>query len=171
MSPDLRHRNLPMLLLQAREAVMAQFRPILNAHGVTEQQWRVLRALWQSEASEPLEPRQLSDACQIVGPSLAGVLKRMEETGWVQRAKMASDQRRVRVSLTPRSRRLVAQIAPLIEARYEAMEARVGAGLIDQAYAVLDRLLASFDAAKAEADVNGPVARRAPRVRGGTPYG
>ena len=105
MSPDLRHRNLPMLLLQAREAVMAQFRPILNAHGVTEQQWRVLRALWQSEASEPLEPRQLSDACQIVGPSLAGVLKRMEETGWVQRAKMASDQRRVRVSPQVTSKR------------------------------------------------------------------
>jgi homoprotocatechuate degradation regulator HpaR len=160
-----------MLLLQARETVMAQFRPILNAHGVTEQQWRVLRALWQSEAGEPLEPCQLSDACQIVGPSLAGVLRRMEETGWVQRSKMASDQRRVRVSLTPRSRRLVANIAPLIEARYEAMEALVGAGLIDQAYATLDRLLASLGATSTGADVQGSVTRRGPRVRGVTPYG
>ena len=32
------HRNLPLLLLQAREAVIANFRPILNAHGLTEQQ-------------------------------------------------------------------------------------------------------------------------------------
>lgn len=144
MSPDLRHRNLPMLLLQARETVMLQFRPILNEHGVTEQQWRVLRALLQSEAGEPLEPRQLSQACQIVGPSLAGVLKRMEETGWVQREKMASDQRRVRVSLTPRSRRLVAKIAPLIEARYAAMERAVGVDLVNEVYATLDRLLAAL---------------------------
>ena len=41
----LAHRNLPLLLLQARERVIAQFRPILKAHGLTEQQWRVLRAL------------------------------------------------------------------------------------------------------------------------------
>jgi hypothetical protein len=42
---ELRHRNLPLLLLQARERVIARFRPILNAHGITEQQWRIVRAL------------------------------------------------------------------------------------------------------------------------------
>ena len=38
-------RSLPMLLLRSHQAVMAQFRPVLRAHGITEQQWRVLRAL------------------------------------------------------------------------------------------------------------------------------
>ena len=38
-------RSLPMALLRAREAVMARFRPLFRLHGVTEQQWRVLRAL------------------------------------------------------------------------------------------------------------------------------
>ncbi len=37
--------SLPMALLRAREAVMRRFRPGLRDHGVTEQQWRVLRAL------------------------------------------------------------------------------------------------------------------------------
>ena len=37
--------SLPMALLKAREAVMAGFRPDLEAHGLTEQQWRVLRVL------------------------------------------------------------------------------------------------------------------------------
>jgi homoprotocatechuate degradation regulator HpaR len=158
MSPDLRHRNLPMLLLQVREAVMTQFRPVLNAHGVTEQQWRVLRALTQTG---PLEPRQLCEACQIVGPSLAGVLKRMEEAGWVQREKMAADQRRVSVSLTPGSSRLVAKMAPLIEARYEAMEAVVGRDTIDATYASLDRLLTCLGGAPAAA---AKVSGRTPRV-------
>jgi hypothetical protein len=38
--PRFAHRNLPLLLLQARESVIGRFRPVLNAHGVTEQQWR-----------------------------------------------------------------------------------------------------------------------------------
>ena len=51
---ELRHRNLPLLLLQAREHVIARFRPILNANGITEQQWRIVRALIDTG---PLEPR------------------------------------------------------------------------------------------------------------------
>src|SRR5208283_3623306 len=38
-------RSLPMSLLRAREAVMRHFRPSLRRHGLTEQQWRILRAL------------------------------------------------------------------------------------------------------------------------------
>ena len=38
-------RSLPMQLLRAREAVMQRFRPMLHQHGVTEQQWRVIRVL------------------------------------------------------------------------------------------------------------------------------
>ena len=37
--------SLPMELLKAREAAMAKFRPMLRDHGLTEQQWRVIRAL------------------------------------------------------------------------------------------------------------------------------
>jgi hypothetical protein len=53
---NFRHRNLPLLLLQAREGVIAHFRPILHAHGLTEQQWRIVRALLDQG---PLEPRQI----------------------------------------------------------------------------------------------------------------
>ena len=35
---SLKHRNLPLLLLQAREEVFSRFRPLLNDAGVTEQQ-------------------------------------------------------------------------------------------------------------------------------------
>ena len=99
-----RHRNLPLLLLQAREGVLAHFRPILNAHGVTEQQWRIIRALL--EAGGPLEPRQIGELCRISSPSLAGVLARMDERGLVRRERVAADPRRVMVSLSPHSRAL-----------------------------------------------------------------
>src|ERR1700751_1542936 len=48
-------RSLPMLLLRAREAVMRQFRPSLRSHGLTEQQWRILRALAAIDAIEVTE--------------------------------------------------------------------------------------------------------------------
>jgi homoprotocatechuate degradation regulator HpaR len=87
------HRNLPMLLLRAREGVLAHFRPILKAHGVTEQQWRIVRVLMEQG---PQEPRQLVDLCCISSPSLAGILARMDELQLVQRERVGHDQRRPR---------------------------------------------------------------------------
>jgi len=135
---SLHHRNLALLLLQARESVMAEFRPLLNEHGLTEQQWRVIRALLQDG---PLEPRQLCERCQIVSPSLTGVLARMEELDLVTRERMAGDQRRLLVSLTARSKRIAAKMAPHVEARYAAMERELGPELTAQLYATLDALL------------------------------
>jgi len=132
------HRNLPLLLLQARESVIAHFRPILKAHGLTEQQWRVLRALVDAG---PLEPRQIVRLCRISSPSLAGVLARMDDLGLVTRERWPQDARRVRVSLTDRSRALAAEMAPAIEATYAAIEARIGGPFIEGFYRTLDELI------------------------------
>lgn len=166
MSIAMRHRNLPQLMLQAREALMAQFRPILNENGVTEQQWRIIRALLMHG---PLEPRQLCELCQISSPSIVGVLLRMEEAGLVVRERMADDQRRVRVSVTARSRQLGRRMIPAIEVRYTDIEKKVGVETLQQAYDVLDALLAPLghapaDVAEAEATPDQTLRRlRAPR--------
>ena len=149
MSIAPRHRNLPQLLLQAREALMARFRPILNENGVTEQQWRVVRALLMHG---PLEPRQLCEMCQISSPSIVGVLQRMEEAGLVARERMPGDQRRVRVSVTAKSRQLGRRMLPAIEQRYSNLEETVGVETLQQAYEVLDALLASLGDAPTDAE-------------------
>ena len=77
--PPLQRRNLPLLMLRARERVIALFRPVLNENGVTEQQWRIVRLLLDTG---PLEPRQIGEFCNLSSPSLAGVLARMEQIGW-----------------------------------------------------------------------------------------
>jgi len=131
-------RNLPLLLLRAREGVMSHFRAILNQHGLTEQQWRVLRALLDQS---PLEPRQICETCQLLSASATGVLARMEELGLVRRERMAEDQRRVRVSITPKSRALARRMAPLIDAQYRELERALGGELLQQVYDTLDQLL------------------------------
>ncbi len=135
----LRHRNLPLLLLQAREGVLAHFRPLLNAHGVTEQQWRIVRALLAEGAA--LEPRQIGTLCRISSPSLAGVLARMDELGLVRRERTAQDQRRVLVSLTRKSRDLAAAMAPEVEAVYARIEDHIGADFVQRFYDTLDELI------------------------------
>ncbi|WP_238587024.1 homoprotocatechuate degradation operon regulator HpaR [Cupriavidus sp. IDO] len=137
----LRHRNLPHLLLQAREHLLAGFRPILRQFGVTEQQWRVMRTL---NERGPMEPNQLADACLILSPSLTRMLASMEEAGLVLRERSATDQRRQLISLTGHCRGLIAEIEPLIDARYGELEQQVGTEQLRQVYGALDDLLGSF---------------------------
>ncbi len=137
-APAIAHRNLPLLLLQARERVLARFRPLLNANGLTEQQWRIVRALLDTG---PLEPRQIVAHCGISSPSLAGVLARMEELGLVRRERVEHDQRRLMVSLTAKARALAQRMAPEVEALYAALAERVGAERLAAMYAALDELI------------------------------
>ena len=136
--PGFAHRNLPLLLLQTRERVMDRFRPILKAHDLTEQQWRIIRALLDADA---LEPREIGEICRLSSPSLAGMLSRMDDLGLVVRKRPAHDQRRVRVSLTAKSRAIAARIAPRVEETYRRMEAELGADLLRRLYRTLDEVL------------------------------
>src|SRR4029077_14761748 len=138
-STRLQHRNLPLVLLQARERVLSHFRPILNAHGITEQQWRIVRVLYGKPS---LEPREIVELCRISSPSMAGVLARMQELGLLPRRRVDHDQRRVRVALTPRARAMAARMAPQIEATYRRIEQQIGEIFSERFQEALDQLLA-----------------------------
>jgi homoprotocatechuate degradation regulator HpaR len=159
----LHHRNLPLLLLQARERVLSHFRPILNANGVSEQQWRIVRVLYEELS---LEPREIVELCRISSPSMAGVLARMEELGLVVRRRLQHDQRRVRVSLTPRARAMAARMAPQIDATYRRIERKIGEAFSERFQQALDQLLATLEAHESgPADAAGPMVIRRRRRR------
>ena len=158
-SRKLRHRNLPLLLMQARERVISYFRPILNAHGITEQQWRIVRVLLDVPA---LEPRQIGELSAISSPSMAGVLERMEQAGYITRRRVEHDQRRVLVSLTPKSRELAASMAPDIDATYRRIEEKLGTQFSAHFQVVLDQVLEQLPA---ESEVPMGIASADPRAR------
>jgi len=122
--------------------MMARFRPLITAHGLTEQQWRVIRAL---NESGPMEPRHISDICTISSPSMAGVLARMESMGLVTKERFTEDQRRVLVSLTETSVDLVRVISKDLEAHYRELERKVGPEIVAQVYQAVDALLAGLE--------------------------
>ena len=77
-------QSLPMALLVAREATMQRFRPMLAEFGLTEQQWRVLRAL--ASAEEPLEVTQVAERTELLPPSVSRIVADLNEPRRLLRA-------------------------------------------------------------------------------------
>src|SRR5512140_907364 len=136
MSTTFTHRNLPRLLLQARESVMAHTRPSLREHGLSDQQWRVLRVLGEHGT---VETGRVAREAFILGPSLTGVLARMERDGLVQRERDPADQRRSVVESTAKGLKLVDKLSRVVEAHYEWMEQSLGRDKLLALYALLDK--------------------------------
>lgn len=132
------HRNLPRLLLQAREAVMAHNRPRLREHGLSDQQWRVLRVLGEHGT---VETGRVAREAYILGPSLTGVLARMERDGLIRRERDAADQRRTVIEATAKGRKLVERLSHAVEAHYQWMEKTLGKQKLEQLYRLLDELI------------------------------
>ncbi len=127
-----------MALLRARELTMGYFRPMLNEHGLTEQQWRVIRVL---QEYGDLEFHQLSRVALIQPPSLTGILTRLERADLVRRARSASDQRRLHLSLSRAGLRRFETVSREAEQRYGLIERRLGRARLNS----LMRILGEFD--------------------------
>ena len=133
--------SLPMALLRTREAVMCLFRPGLRKHGVTEQQWRILRALAHGG---PLEVTELAAATFLLAPSLSRILPDLEERGLVSRRQVDTDLRRSVVSLEPKGLKMIAAHAPYSEEMYARIAERFGAERIEELILLLQELEASL---------------------------
>ena len=132
------HRNLPRLLLQARESVMAHTRPSLRERGLSDQQWRVLRALGEHGS---IETGRVAREAYILGPSLTGVLARMERDGLIRRQRDPGDQRRTVVQATSKGLKLIEKLSLTIEAHYASMEKKLGKRKLLALYGLLDELI------------------------------
>jgi homoprotocatechuate degradation regulator HpaR len=138
MSTTFVHRNLPRLLLQARESVMTHTRPSLREHGLSDQQWRVLRVLGEHGT---VETGRVAREAYILGPSLTGVLARMERDGLIRRERDSADQRRTVVAATAKGLKLVDKLSHTVEAHYDWMEKSLGKQKLAQLYSLLDEVI------------------------------
>jgi homoprotocatechuate degradation regulator HpaR len=143
-------RSLPMSLLRAREAVMRQFRPSLRQHGLTEQQWRILRALTSVEA---IEVTELAHLAFLLGPSLSRILRDLEARGLIERRTAEEDLRRAVVSISAKGMKLIEVVAPTSEAIYATITKRYGArklAELQEMLTALEQSLAGLEVAGAD---------------------
>ena len=116
---------------------MSRFRPMLREHGLTEQQWRVIRALADYPDTSASELARLSF---LLSPSLTRILQFLESEKIIKRAGDASDLRRSVFRLTAKGQRVFAQVAPGSARVYADIEREFGVDRLEALY----RLLSDF---------------------------
>ena len=130
-------RSLPMVLYRTLEAVMPRFRKIFNEFGITEQQWRVLRVLWEHDR---ITIRRLAEASLIPAPSLVGVVDRLERMGLVARQRSDVDRRKVHVATTVKGAELEAEVMPRVAAAYASLKQSVDGATWERVLEGLQRI-------------------------------
>lgn len=116
---------------------MEFFRPLLQENGITEQQWRVLRAL---HSYGELESKQLAQHCCILSPSLTGIISRLETLGYIKRRKSPEDQRRSLISLTDKALEMFERLRPEFDGRYQLLSDKIGEDKMEQLSKILNEI-------------------------------
>jgi homoprotocatechuate degradation regulator HpaR len=130
-------RSLPMMLYRTLDAVMPRFRQIFNEFGLTEQQWRVLRVLWEQG---PTTSRELARLTLIPAPSLVGIVDRLIVNGLVSRVRSNEDRRNVFIDTTAAGNALEAKVRPRVDKAYDELRASIQSTDWNELISGLERL-------------------------------
>jgi DNA-binding MarR family transcriptional regulator len=90
-------------LYAAARAMMQAYQPLLAKLGLTYPQYLVLMVLWEDDGRSV---KELGERLYLDSGTLTPLLKRLEEAGFVRRARAGHDERVVEVSLTAEGKRL-----------------------------------------------------------------
>ena len=129
--------SLPMILSRSLDDIMPQYRSLFQAHGITDQQWRVMRALWEKEH---LTSKKISQITLIPAPSLVGILDRLEKKGLLGRLRSVKDRRLVFIRPTRAGRELQELMLPKIEEIHNFLKERVTSKEWSEMKRILDKL-------------------------------
>lgn len=150
-------RSLPMALLRTREAFMRHFRQPLRAVDLTEQQWRVLRAL---AAVPEIDATGLASATLLLAPSLTRILRDLEERQLILRRADPDDLRASLISLSPQGRALLDEAAQRAEPIYRTLVDRLGEERLETLMRLLKEVERDLAGPLAPPDPGGPPAAR-----------
>jgi len=148
-----------MALLRAREASMLCLQPSLRPHGLTGQQWRVLKALWRGGDMEVLA---LARAAFLQPPSLSRILVKLDDRRLCTRHVVKTDLRRTLVSLTPQGLALLKRIEPELRKAHDQIAERFGR---DRFELLISLALELEDSLSREGSAKGDVTERPARDR------
>jgi MarR family transcriptional regulator, organic hydroperoxide resistance regulator len=95
-------------LYAATRATNQVYRSLLDPWGLTYPQYLVLVLLWEHEE---MSVREVGEQLELDSGTLSPLLRRMEQAGFLRRARSQQDERVVIVSLTDRGQRLKADLA------------------------------------------------------------
>ncbi|WP_144763019.1 MarR family winged helix-turn-helix transcriptional regulator [Curtobacterium sp. 9128] len=96
-------RQLCFALAATSRSVIGLYRDLLEPMGLTHPQYLVMLALWEHD---PRSVRDIARELRLDSATLSPLLKRLEASGYVRRARSTTDERQLEVSLTTAGRAL-----------------------------------------------------------------
>ncbi len=113
---------LVFLLAKAYQKAHAAFKQKLAPYGVTPVQHLILAVLAEEDS---LPPAEISARILMDGATLSGVLDRMTEAGLIRKEENPQDRRSLKVSLTPKARKMYMHLAAQRRAINEELTAKL----------------------------------------------
>jgi DNA-binding MarR family transcriptional regulator len=139
-------QQLCFAVYSAAHALNRTYKPLLDPYGLTYPQYIALMTLWEEDGRTV---KALGEKLGLDSGTLSPLLKRLEATGYIRRARDKSDERQVLVTLTDKGRAMqrdaVAirmQIGKATGCSLEALQALTG-----ELQALAERLETRDDAA------------------------
>jgi homoprotocatechuate degradation regulator HpaR len=129
--------SLPMILSRSLDQIMPSYRRLFQANDLTDQQWRVLRALWEKQH---LTSAQISQITLLPPPSLVGILDRLEKKNLIGRLRSTKDRRHVHIIPTKKGRALMEHMMPMVERIHDDFMQRVTESEWAEFNRILDKL-------------------------------
>ena len=130
-------RSLPFALIRARERVMAPIRKMLAQSDITEQQWRILRALSENG---PIEATKLANLAVLQLPSQTRILSSMEKRGLVIRTNNQEDKRKQTVHIAESGQAIIDKHKASAAALAKRFQQVMGKRDFDRLLALLEKL-------------------------------
>jgi len=106
-------------LLRTADVLRRHFGSVLEPHGLTLQQYNVLRIL-RGAGREGLPTLEVANRLIERTPGITRMMDRLEKKGWVSRQRCPDDRRQVLCYLTEAGRQLIAGLDGAVDAADEA---------------------------------------------------
>ncbi len=129
----------------------------LRPLGLSQGKWTTLAHL--ANAGQPLTQRQLAERVGIEGPTLAGILDRLQSDGWIERKESASDRRCKTVHLRRNSAAILDQIYSTAQRLRHELLADIPAADLQTCMSVLTRIRKKADFVSVNGDGNKAAAK------------
>lgn len=130
--------SLAIALMRARERLMVPIREALQATGLTEQQWRILRVL---EEFGPQDATKLAERASLLMPSQTRIVQNLSEKGYVTRRTDPQDRRKQIVSITAAGHNVLVTNAPKARAIAAEITEALGAEKVKTLVSILDDII------------------------------
>jgi MarR family transcriptional regulator, transcriptional regulator for hemolysin len=104
--------------------------------GLSQSQWVVLLKVPATGLTQTV----LADAVGVEGPTLVGLLDRLERNGWIERGVCQEDRRAKRVMLTPKAKATRAAVRKIASGLRREVLAGIDEARVEQCTAVLSEI-------------------------------